>query len=147
MTKLFHASWIWTLLGLAGGLFYREYTKAHDFTDRTQLAIVHTHALVLGMVFFLLALAISAVLPLARQKAFVPFFWTYNAGLVITVAMQTVHGMLQVTGHLTVSAAIPGIAGIGHLLLTVGLVAFFLALRGALKESQTSRVDEVERVA
>ncbi|MGH8882555.1 MAG: DUF2871 family protein, partial [Stackebrandtia sp.] len=31
------------VLGLAGGLFYREFTHADDFHGDTQLSIVHTH--------------------------------------------------------------------------------------------------------
>ncbi|MGO2585413.1 MAG: DUF2871 family protein, partial [Brachybacterium tyrofermentans] len=34
----------------------------------------------------------------------------------------------------TTSAAIPGIAGLGHMLLTVGLVALFVAVRAGIKD-------------
>ena len=46
------------ILAMAGGVFYREFTKFQGFTGRTQLAFVHTHYFLLGMVFFLLYIAL-----------------------------------------------------------------------------------------
>ncbi|WP_348770149.1 DUF2871 family protein [Arthrobacter sp. E3] len=66
------------------------------------------------------------------SRLFSWFFWTYNAGLVLTAAMMVVHGMLQVNGATEVSAAIPGIAGLGHILLSVGMVLLLLSLRTRL---------------
>ena len=31
------------IIGLVSGFYYRELTKAHDFTGDTQLALVHTY--------------------------------------------------------------------------------------------------------
>ncbi|WP_449374088.1 DUF2871 family protein [Arthrobacter psychrolactophilus] len=45
---------------------------------------------------------------------------------------MVVHGMMQVNGSTDVSAAIPGIAGLGHILLSAGMVFLFLALRTRL---------------
>ena len=39
-------------LGTFSGFYYRELTKAHHFTGDTQLSIVHTHTLILGMFMF-----------------------------------------------------------------------------------------------
>lgn len=36
------------------GVFYREFTKVDGFTSFTTLSVVHTHYLMLGMVFFLI---------------------------------------------------------------------------------------------
>ena len=48
MLRLIYRSAVaWTAVGLVGGLAYREVTKLLEFTRRTQLAVVHTHALVL----------------------------------------------------------------------------------------------------
>jgi hypothetical protein len=63
----------------------------------------------------------------ANPKLFASFFWLYNTGLAITVAMMAVHGTLTVLGHES-TEAIAGIAGLGHILLTVGLVLFFVNL-------------------
>ncbi|WP_125611897.1 DUF2871 domain-containing protein [Specibacter cremeus] len=129
MKKLFYAAFAYLVLGLASGLFFREFTKAKGFDGATQLAVVHTHLLTLGFIVLLLVLVLEAVFGLTKSKLFGWFFWTYNAGLVLTAAILTDHGMLQVDGVTDVSAAIPGIAGLGHILLSAGMVLLFLALR------------------
>lgn len=133
MYKLFYAAFIYMALGVASGLFYREFTKANDFTDAqfTQLSVVHTHLLVLGFVVLLIVLILEKLFALSQSKLFAWFFWIYNLGLVLTAAMLTVHGMQQVTG-VESSKAIAGIAGTGHMLLAAGMVLLFLALRNRL---------------
>lgn len=134
MYKLFYAAFVYMALGVASGLFYREFTKANDFTDAqfTQLSVVHTHLLVLGFVVLLIVLILEKLFALSQSKLFAWFFWIYNLGLIITAAMLTVHGMQQVTG-VESSKAIAGIAGTGHMLLTAGMILLFLALRRRLK--------------
>ena len=141
MTRLLNTAFAYILLGLASGLFYREFVKATDNVGtHTQLNTLHTHLLVLGMVMFLLILALDAIFSLTGRRSFTVFFWTYNVGLVVTVAMQAVRGILTLDGQdpTTTSAAIPGIAGLGHMLLAVGLIALFLALRGGIKDRLTA---------
>ena len=97
---------------------------------------MHTHLLTLGMIVFLVVLALDALLGLSGRRSFTVFYWTYNVGLVVTVALQGVRGLLTLGGHApaATSAALPAIAGLGHLLLTVGLVSLFVALRAAVRE-------------
>lgn len=38
---------------MAGGVFYREFTKLNGFSGRTSLGLAHTHHFVLGTLFFL----------------------------------------------------------------------------------------------
>lgn len=139
MRKLFAAAAIYAGLGLAAGLFYREYTKLYDFTGQTQLSVMHTHLLALGMLFMLIALALDAVLHIEGSRSFSWFFTTYNAGMVLTVALMGVHGVLQVNGVNDVSAAIPGLAGLGHILLTIGIVCFLISLSRPLREFTARR--------
>ena len=139
MKKLYVASIVYLVLGLASGLFYREYTKSLDFTGSTQLAVTHTHVLTLGFMVMLIVLALDAVLKISGTRSFSWFFATYNAGLVVTVGVMVWHGMLQVQGQTEVSAAIPGIAGIGHILLTVGLTSLLVALRRPVREAIARR--------
>ncbi len=130
MKRLFYASATYTLLGLASGLYYREFTKANSFTAAdgfTQLSVVHTHLLTLGTVLMLIFLVLEKVFILSGSKMFTPFFWVYNAGLVITAGTMVVGGTRSVLGE-PVSAAIAGIAGMGHILLTIAFVFFFIAL-------------------
>lgn len=137
MNRLLSTSFVYMILGVASGLFYREYTKATDTLGvDTQLSTLHTHFLALGMLVFLVVLALDAVLSLSGRRSFTVFYWTYNIGLLLTVVMQGVRGILTLDGQdpATTTAAIPGIAGLGHIILTAGLVALFVALRAALKD-------------
>ena len=56
MQKLARASLSYMIIGLISGVYFREFTKLKDFTDWTQLSVVHTHTLILGMFFFLIVL-------------------------------------------------------------------------------------------
>ncbi|WP_026556646.1 DUF2871 domain-containing protein [Arthrobacter sp. 35W] len=134
MKKLFYAAFGYMVLGVLSGLFYREFTKGKDFAGDTQLSVVHTHLLTLGFIVLLIVLILEKLFTLSSSKMFGWFFWTYNAGLVLTSAMLTVHGMLTVNGvaEADISKAIPGIAGTGHILITAGMVLLFLALRKRL---------------
>ena len=131
MKKIFNAAFTYMILGVLAGLFYREFTKANDFPegDFTQLSVVHTHLLTLGFIVMLLVLALDKLFGLSGSKLFSWFFITYNVGLVLTVGMMVWHGSLTVLGEES-NAMIAGIAGLGHIALSVSLVLFFLALRG-----------------
>lgn len=127
MRKLYFAALGYMILGLAAGLYFRELTRADDFTDFTQAAVMHTHLLALGMLVFLILIGLDKVLQLSRGRAFTWFFWLYNAGLLLTVAMMGVHGTRTVLG-LASGSMIAGVAGLGHMLLTAALICFFIAL-------------------
>ncbi|WP_407359588.1 DUF2871 domain-containing protein [Microbacterium sp. LBN7] len=130
MRRLFSAAFAYMLVGVASGLFYREFTKINGFPEgeATQLGLVHTHLLVLGFVVLLIVLLLEKVFTLSESRLFSWFFWIYNAGLVLTSAMLVWHGCLTVLGQES-SKMIAGIAGTGHMLLTAGMVLLFLALR------------------
>jgi hypothetical protein len=133
MRRLYYASFAYLVAGVLSGLFYREFTKLNDFPEggSTQLGLVHTHLLTLGFIVLLIVLVLEKLFTLSRSKLFGWFFWLYNAGVVLTAAMLTWHGMLTVLGRES-SKMIAGIAGAGHMLLTVALVLLFLALGRAL---------------
>ncbi|CAM3845436.1 DUF2871 domain-containing protein [Smaragdicoccus niigatensis] len=118
---LFRSFGIWTVLGLLGGLGYRELTRAQDFTGQTQLAVVHTHALVLGSVFLLIVLVLERVFTLSADRGMRWFAWVWNGGLALTITGLTVKGTLQVLGSTAAdSPAIAGVSGTGHMLLAAG---------------------------
>lgn len=131
MHKLAKTSMVYMILGLIFGVYYREFTKFTNFSGKTQLSVLHTHTLVLGMLFFLIVLQLETNFKLSQQKYFQRFYLFFNAGLIITLGMLLLHGTLTVLGYPD-SAAISGIAGIGHLLLTIGLGFFFHSLLKAL---------------
>ncbi|MFB7884817.1 DUF2871 domain-containing protein [Microbacterium sp. NPDC056057] len=139
MRKLYYAAFGYMLAGVASGLFYREFTKLNDFPEGqfTQLGLAHTHLLTLGFVILLIVLLLEKAFALSRSRLFAWFFWVYNAGVILTAAMLVWHGSLTVLG-LEASKAIAGIAGTGHILLTVGMVLLFLALGRALRRTQAA---------
>ena len=72
-------------------------------------------------------------------KLFAWFFWLYNVGVVLTSAMLIWHGSLTVLGQES-SAMIAGIAGLGHIAITAGMIVFFVALRRAVLRRDTVEV-------
>lgn len=129
LTQLFIAAVVWIGLGLAAGLFYREFTKAQGFPNgfAGQLALVHTHLLTLGALVTLIVLALEKLFSLSASRLFRWFFWIYNAGVLLTGAMMMWHGMLDVL-KLEASKAIAGIAGAGHILIGAAFVLLLITL-------------------
>lgn len=138
MKKLINLSIFYFIFALFGGVFFREFTKAHDFKEYTELSVVHTHLFVLGMLFFLVvALFVYKIEILKSLAPFKAFIIIYNVGLIFMVSMLFVRGILQVLKtSLTTSqdAIISGIAGISHILLAIGLIFFFISLKKALNK-------------
>ena len=133
-TTLFRSSVVWTVIGLVGGLGYRELTRSHDFTGTTELAVVHTHALTLGALTFLIVLLLERTYAVSRHRAFRPFVWVWNPSLAVTVAAMTTIGTLEVLGSsAATSKALAGVAGLGHIGLTVGFVLLFVALGARIR--------------
>jgi hypothetical protein len=145
MRKIYVAALVYMIVGLISGLYYRELTRANDFTGDSQLSVVHTHILALGMLFFLVVLALEQLFTLTAGSLFTAFFWVYNAGLALTVSLMVVRGTVTVLGH-DAGAALDGLSGLGHVTITLGLVLFFvnLAKRLPVKDS-ASQVDDVRR--
>lgn len=133
MQKLFYSAFAYMIVGVLSGLFYREFTKANDFPEGqfTQLGLAHTHLLTLGFLVLLLVLVLEKVFTLSRSRLFTWFFWVYNVGVVLTSATLIWHGSLTVLGEES-GAMISGIAGLGHIALSVGMVLLFLGLRRAI---------------
>ena len=136
MKKYRNISLVYAVLAMAGGVFYREFTKFHDFTGVTALGKVHTHLFLLGMLMFMVIALYAAPTNLQKQKNFRIFLVTYNIGVPLSAVMLLVRGITQVLG-LTLSsgasAAISGIAGIGHILTGVGLILLLVALKKTAK--------------
>ncbi|PTG96234.1 hypothetical protein BU625_10435 [Staphylococcus capitis] len=120
------------IIGLLSGFYYRELTKAHHFTGDTQLALVHTHTLILGMFMFLLLLPLEKVFKLSSYYLFNWFFIVYHLGVIVTIGMMTYKGTLQVIGAKYSPEALAGFAGIGHTGMLAGLLLLFFLLRQAI---------------
>ena len=138
MKRYINAALLYAILAMAGGVFYREFTKFNGFTAKTTLSVVHTHYFLLGMVFFLLLLVLEKNLSFTGTATGRVLF-LYHLGLNLTAVMLAVRGITQVLGTLLSSgmnAAISGVAGIGHILLGVSLVLLLLQIRKRVAAAQ-----------
>ena len=125
--SLLKYSFVSLILGLAGGVFFREFTKLFDYSANTFLGKIHVHTLVLGFIGFALAYLLTMALQKYDQKLIDKLkrptrIWL--AGLAMTVVFMWLHGIIEVTGGHYGSfpvAALSGLAGIGHIHLAVGL--------------------------
>lgn len=131
MKKYINCAIVYSVLGMVGGVFYREFTKFYDFTDRTTLSVVHTHYLVLGLFFFLMIVLLEKNFMFSNRKT-ARIINIYQVGLNSTVIMLVVRGVLQVLGSEISSglnAAISGIAGLGHMVIGVAIIVLLLQLK------------------
>lgn len=99
MKKYRNISLVYAVLAMAGGVFYREFTKFHDFTGVTALGKVHTHLFLLGMLIFMVIALYAARTNLQKQKTFRIFLVTYNIGVPLSTVMLLVRGITQVPGR------------------------------------------------
>lgn len=134
MKRYMNAALVYSILAMAGGVFYREFTKFNGFTAKTTLSVVHPHYFMLGMVFFLLLLLLEKSFAFTGPKTG-RVLAVYHIGLNLTAVMFLVRGVLQVLGtplSAGMTAAISGVAGIGHILLGVSLVLVLLQIRSSI---------------
>lgn len=139
MKKLIHIAFVYAIAAMAGGVFYREFTKFSGFSGRTTLAFVHTHLFLLGMVVLLLAALFVQRLDVTGDRRWRAFLAIYNVGVPLTAVMLLVRGVLQVRMvPLTpgLDAAVSGLSGVGHILTSVGLVLFLLCLKRAAAKAE-----------
>ncbi len=129
MKKLYNAAFIYLIIGLLSGVFAREYSKAQGIKGSTMLQLVHTH--VLGFIFFLVALALFKVFHVQETKSFRAWFIVYNTGLIFTIATMVFRGLLQVNG--TDFNGLSHMAGLGHVIISIGLVWFMILLKKSFK--------------
>lgn len=132
MKKYLNISLIYAVAAMAGGVFYREFTKWNAFSGVTALGKVHTHLFLLGMFMFMIVALFSKGGSLSKQKTFRVFTYVYNIGVPLTAIMMIVRGVTQVLAislSSGASAAISGIAGIGHILTATGIVLLLISLK------------------
>lgn len=121
---------IYAALAMAGGVFFREYTKFLGVRGETTLSLLHVHYFTLGMAFFLLLFVIEAMgrSPRGEAKPLCLYEW----GLNITALGLFLRGLSQARGcalSRTVDYGLSGLSGIGHVLLGVGMIWWLWKLR------------------
>lgn len=125
MKRLMNASIVYGVLGLMGGVFYREFTKLNGFTT---LSVVRTHYLMLEMVFFLLLVVVEKNFHFVDNKV-LKYLLFYHIGLNLTVVMLVVRGVLHVLSLEVLSVVLSGIA---HLILGISMVLVLILIRNCI---------------
>lgn len=136
MKRYMNGAITYAALAMAGGVFYREFTKFNHFTGQTTLSVLHTHYFVLGMLFFMLLLLLEKNFAFSSAKSDKILLF-YNIGLNTTVAMLFARGITQVLNMSLSSgqdAAISGIAGLGHIILGVSIIYILLEIKKTVVE-------------
>ncbi|WP_106767844.1 DUF2871 domain-containing protein [Paenibacillus faecalis] len=131
MKKLYYTAFIYAVLGLIAGIFYREITKYSDFTGSTVLVALHTHIFMLGFFFFLIVLILGKLFQVHETKSFSAWYIVYNIGIIITIGAMTTRGMLQINGQDI--SFLPHIAGLGHAILGIGFIWLLILLGKRIK--------------
>ncbi len=138
MKRYMNAALLYAVFAMASGVFYREFTKFSGFHGKTMLSVMHTHYFLLGMVFFLLLLALEKATAFTGAKT-KRVLIVYHVGLNLTALMFFLRGVIQVKGiplsH-GMDAAVSGIAGIGHVFLGLGLLFVLLQVKRSLSAVQ-----------
>ncbi|MCF0148010.1 MAG: DUF2871 domain-containing protein [Clostridium sp.] len=132
MKKYFNLATVYLVIGLAMGMVYREFTKLNEFQGETVLSGVHTHALTLGFMFFILVLILIKNFNISQIKGFKAWSILYNISLIYLLVTLTIRGMLQVLGK--DFAGLSHIAGLGHVLLSIALIWFVVIVNKSIKE-------------
>ena len=139
MKRYMNTALLYAVFAMAGGVFYREFTKFNGFTGKTTLSVVHTHYFLLGMVFFLLLLLLEKNFSFTGAKTG-RVLAAYHIGPNLTAVMFVVRGLTQVLAPALsrgMDAAISGMAGIGHILLGVSMVLLLVQIRRSVTAPQS----------
>lgn len=140
MKKCLNYALVYAILAMCGGVFYREFTKYNNFTGNTTLGKVHAHFFMLGMFVYMIIALFMRNNDFSGEKLFKTFRAVYNTGVPLTGIMLVVRGVTEVLGlelSKGASAAISGIAGIGHILTGVGIVLLLITLKKCVNNDRT----------
>ena len=134
MRKIYYAAATYLGLGLVAGVFYREWTRFFDAVEQSQLNTLHTHLLVLGTFFFLIVLALEKLFRLSAHKSFNAWFIVHNVALVWTIGFMVANGIVHTMGNGEAWGPMwSGMAGLGHILLTIAFIMFFNILGNRIR--------------
>lgn len=129
--KYLKVSFLYAILAMVGGVFYREFTKFNGFNGKTTLSIVHTHYFILGIFMFLILLLIEKNFNISDDKLIKKTVF-YQIGLNITVLAFLMRGICQ-TLEMNIpkgfDASISAVAGIGHILIGMSLILILIDIR------------------
>lgn len=145
MRKIYIAAATYLGLGLAAGVFYREWTRFFDAVESSQLNTLHTHLLVLGTFFFLIVLALEKLFRLTAHKSFNAWFIVQNIALAWTIGFMLANGIVHTMGSGDAWGPMwSGMAGLGHILLTIAFIMFFVILSKRIRRVE---IDDAKSMA
>lgn len=128
-SSMLSTSLTFTIMGIFAGAFSREFTKIYGFTDQTYLNLVHTHVLTLGfLALAFLYLLVKNYDDLMINQIKKPYH-IYLTGLVISLVTMILLGIYQIVsnGHNLINESmLAGITGLGHIILTIGIIWTFI---------------------
>ena len=136
MKRLANTAFVYAVIAMQCGVTYREGSKFLELTEPTTWSLTHSHFFVLGMFFFLIVLLLEKSFHLTKDKKFKIFYIIYNLGLIVTGIMLWIRGIFDITNNasITYDKMISGISGVGHLLLGISIILFFIILKNRIKE-------------
>lgn len=133
MTKKYaNLALIYALAAMAGGVFFREFTRILGYTGLTKLTLLHPHYFLLGMVFFLLLALLEKAFRFSDWKHTGKALALYQVGLNVTALGFLARGVMEVLGTQLsrgLNASISGVAGIGHVMLGVSMVLLLVQIK------------------
>ena len=124
-------SFVYFILAMILGVFFREVTKIKNFTQPTTLGVLHTHTLILATFLFLILFSISLQKSFDGMRLFRKFFVIYNVSLVFTILMMLIRGIVQVFSinlSKAQDAMISGFSGISHIMIMISFFILFKCL-------------------
>ena len=138
MKKITKTAFFYAIVAMLCGITYRELTRFLELTEPCTWSFTHTHFFVLGMFFFLIVLVLEKQFHITKDKKFKSFYIIYNIGLLLTGIMLWMRGVADIVNdfYIKYDKMISGISGIGHLLLGIGIVLFFIILFRKVKEEK-----------
>ncbi len=140
MKKLVNTSFIYLILSLISGVFYREFTKFNGYTGKTALGVMHTHFFILGvLIFLILALFVKDHEDRLNAKKLNRFYWLHHIAMILFSVTLLTRGIIQVRDislSVTKNAMLSGFAGVSHILMTISLIFFFGIIKDLTKNSQ-----------
>ena len=118
-------SYMFVVMGLFVGVFYREFTKFYGFTAETHLGKLHVHTLVLGFVLTLILYLLTKGYDADRIASLKKPIYIYIGVLTFSIVMMAIIGIYEVVSEgqkLVSNGALAGMSGLGHIALSIGLV-------------------------
>ena len=131
MKRLINTALVYLIAGAAAGVFFREFTKLSGFSGQTVLGFMHPHLLALGFLVFLIATLFALASDFTGDRLFKPFFIvSFVKRAVLYVARKRGKTLTLFLILLVIAtAALSGIAGIGHIMVGVGLVLLVIMFK------------------